>query len=44
MNKLESNEGRMHTAHEVAAVKEGIISNDEGPVEEEPSKLRRPSI
>ena len=33
MNKLGSNERRMHTAHEVGAVKEGIRSNAEGPVE-----------
>ena len=31
MNKLGSNERRMHTAHEVGAVKEGIRSNAEGP-------------
>ena len=36
MNKLGSNERRMHTAHEVGAVKEGIRSSVEGPVEEEP--------
>ena len=35
MNKLGSNERRMHTAHEVGAVKEGIRSSTEGPVEEE---------
>ena len=34
MNKLGSNERRMHTTHEVGAVKEGIRSNTEGPVEE----------
>ena len=34
MNKLGSNERRMHTAHEVGAVKEGIRSSVEGPVEE----------
>ena len=35
MNKLGSNERRMHTTHEVGAVKEGIRSSAEGPVEEE---------
>ena len=35
MNKLGINEKRMHTAHEVEAVKEGIRSSAEGPVEEE---------
>ena len=39
MNKLGSNERRMHTAHEVGAVKEGIKSSDEGPVEEEPYQV-----
>ena len=39
MNKLGSNERRMHTTHEVGAVKEGIISNAEGPVEEEPYQV-----
>ena len=39
MNKLGSNERRMHTAHEVGAVKEGIRSSDEGPVEEEPNQV-----
>ena len=34
MNKLGSNERRMHTAHEVGAVKEGIRSSAEGPFEE----------
>ena len=36
MNKMGSNERRMHTAHEMGAVKEGIRSSAEGPVEEEP--------
>ena len=36
MNKLGSNEMRMHTTHEVGPVKEGTRSNVEGPVEEEP--------
>ena len=36
MNKLGSSERRMYTAHEVGAVKEGIRSSAEGPVEEEP--------
>ena len=35
MNKLGSNERRMHTTHEVGAVKEGIRSSVEGPIEEE---------
>ena len=39
MNKLGSKERRMHTAHEVGAVKEGIRSSAEGPVEEEPYKV-----
>ena len=36
MNKLGSNERRMHTAHEVGAVNEGTRSSAEGPIEEEP--------
>ena len=39
MNKLESNERRMHTVHEVGVVKEGIRSSAEGPVEEEPYQV-----
>ena len=39
MNKLGSNERIMHTAHEVEAVKEGIRSSVEGPVEEEPYQV-----
>ena len=39
MNKLGSNERRMHTAHEVGAVKEGIRSSAEGPIEEEPYQV-----
>ena len=35
MNKLGNNEKRMHTAHEVGTVKEGMRSSVEGPVEEE---------
>ena len=35
MKKLGSYERRMHTAHEVGAVKEGV----EGPVEEEPYQV-----
>ena len=35
MNKLGSNERRMHTAHEVGAVKEEFRSSVEGLVEEE---------
>ena len=36
MKKLGSNERRIHIAHEVGVVKEGIRSSAEGPVEEEP--------
>ena len=39
MNKLGSNERRMHTAHEVGAVNEGTRSSAEGPVEEEPYQV-----
>ena len=39
MNKLGSNERRMHTAHEVRAIKEGIRSSAEGPIEEEPYQV-----
>ena len=39
MNKLGSNERRMHTVHEVGAVKEGIRSSAKGPVEEEPYQV-----
>ena len=39
MNKLGSNERRMHIAHEVGVVKEGIRSNAEGLVEEEPYQV-----
>ena len=35
MNKLGSNKRRMHTTHEVGAIKEGIRSSAERPVEEE---------
>ena len=35
MNQLRSNERKMHTALEVGAIKEGIRSSAEGPVEEE---------
>ena len=35
MNKLGNNEKRMHTAHEVGALKEGMRSSAEGPVEKE---------
>ena len=40
MNKLGSNERRMHTAHEVGAVKEGIRRSAEGLVEEEPYQVK----
>ena len=36
MNKLGNNEKRMHTALEVRAIREGIRSSTERPVEEEP--------
>ena len=39
INKLGNNEKRMHTAHEVGAIKEGIRSSAEGPVEEEPYQV-----
>ena len=39
MNKLGSNERRMHIAHEVRAVKEGIRSSAEGPIEKEPYQV-----
>ena len=39
MNRLGNNEKRMHTAHEVGAVKEGMRSSDKGPVEEEPYQV-----
>ena len=40
MNKLGSNERRMHTTHEVGAVKEGIRSNVERPIKEEPYQVK----
>ena len=40
MKKLGSNERRMHTAHEVGAIKEGIRSSAEGLVEEEPYQVK----
>ena len=39
MNKLGSNERRMHTSHEVGAINEGTRSSAEGPVEEEPYQV-----
>ena len=39
MNKLGNNEKRMHTTHEVGAVKEGMRNSVEGPVEEEPYQV-----
>ena len=39
MNKLGNNEKRMHTAHEVGAVKEGMRNNVKGPVKEEPYQV-----
>ena len=41
MNKLGGNERRMHTTNEVGAVKEGIRSSAEGPVEEEPYQVEK---
>ena len=35
MNQFRSNERKMHTTLEVGAIKEGIRSSAEGPVEEE---------
>ena len=43
-NKLGSNARRMHTAYEMGAVNEGTRSSAEGPVEEERTKLRKPSV
>ena len=40
MNKLGSNERRMHTTHELGAVKEGIRSSAEGLIEEEPYQVK----
>ena len=39
MNKLGSNERRIHTAHEVGAINKGTRSNVEGLVEEEPYQV-----
>ena len=39
MNKLSSNERRMHTAHEVGAVREGRRNSAEGYEEEEPYQV-----
>ena len=39
MNKLSSNERRMHTAHEVGAVKEGKRNSAEGYEEEKPYQV-----
>ena len=39
MNKLGSNERRMHTAYEVGAVNEGTGSSAEEPVEEKPYQV-----
>ena len=36
MNKLHSNEKKMHTAHEVGAMREGMRNSAEGYEEEEP--------
>ena len=40
MNKLGNNDKRMHTAHEVGVVKEGMRSSVKGPVEEEPYQVK----
>ena len=39
MNKLSSNERRMHTAHEVGVVKEGRRNSAEGYDEEKPYQV-----
>ena len=39
MNKLSSNEKRMHTAHEVGAMREGMRNSVEGYEEEEPYQV-----
>ena len=39
MNKLSRNERRMHTAHEVGAVKEGRRNSAEGYEKEEPYQV-----
>ena len=39
MNKMSRNERRMHTAHEVGAVKEGRRNSAEGYEEEEPYQV-----
>ena len=39
LNKLGSNEGRMHTAHEVGVVEERIKRSVEGLVDEEPYQV-----
>ena len=39
MNKLSSNEKRMHTAHEVRAVREGRRNSGEGYEEEKPYQV-----
>ena len=43
MNKLSSNEKRMHTAHEVGAVREGEIVL-RGMRKKSPTKLRKQSV
>ena len=44
MNKLSSNERRMHIAHEVGAVREGRRNSAEGYEEEEPYQVEEKSI
>ena len=44
MNKLSSNEKRMHTAHEVGVVREGRRNSAEGIRKKSPTKLRKQSI
>ena len=39
MNKLGNNKKRMHTTHELGAIKEGMRNNAEGHVEEEPYQV-----
>ena len=43
MNKLGNNEKRMHTAHEVEAVKEGMRNRLRGQLKKSPIRLRRHS-
>ena len=45
MHRLGNQEKRMHSAHEIGAVeRDGIRRSAEGPIDEDPIKLRGPSI